>query len=192
MSNVFNNYLTSRAKKRNSNIKCSPKHYTDDLCYTYTNTLFLTPTDKSEISFIISSLDSRKLSGPKNVPVKILKLMKNDISQQLSDIFNMTLWTRKFSSVLKIAKVTSIHKKQSKVDYTNYRPTFLLSNIEKIIEKLMYKRLSNFLEINNLICLLQYGFRLKYSTSHALVNPTDSIRQSLYEGSFGCGIFVDL
>ena len=41
----------------------------------------------------------------------------------------------------------------------------LLSNIEKIIEKLIYKRLSNFLEIsNNLIYLLQFGFQPKYNT----------------------------
>ena len=29
MSNAFNNYFTSTAKKTNSNIKFSPKHYTD-------------------------------------------------------------------------------------------------------------------------------------------------------------------
>ena len=51
MSNVFNNYFTSTAKKTNSNIKFSPKHYTDYLSYTNTNTFFLTPTDKNEISF---------------------------------------------------------------------------------------------------------------------------------------------
>ena len=56
----------------------------------------------------------------------------------------------------------------------------------------MYKRLPNFLDINNLIYLLQFGFRPKYSTNHALINLTESIRQSLDEGSFGCGIFVDL
>ena len=56
----------------------------------------------------------------------------------------------------------------------------------------MCKRLSNFLRINNLIYLLQFGFRPKYSTNHALINLTESIRQSLDEGSFGCGIFVDL
>ena len=61
----------------------------------------------------------------------------------------------RFSSVLKIAEVIPIHKKQSKVDYTSYRSISLLSNIEKIIEKLMYKRLSNFLDINNLIYSLQ-------------------------------------
>ena len=140
----------------------------------------------------MSSLDSYKSSGPNNIPVKILKLLKNDISQQLSDIFNMSFSTGQFPSVLKIAKVIPIHKKQSRVDYTNYRPISLLSNIEKIIEKLMYKRLSNFLDINNVIYLLQFGFRPKYSTAHALINLTESIRQSLAEVSFGCGKFVDL
>ena len=90
------------------------------------------------------------------------------ISQQLSDIFNMSFLTRQFPSVLKIATVIHIHKKQYTVDYANYRPISLLSNIGKIIEKLMYKRLSNFLDINNLIYCLIFGFRQKYSTTHAL------------------------
>ena len=90
MSNVFNNYFTSIAKKTNSNINFLVKHYTDYLSYSNTNTFFLTPTDKNEISLIISSLDSHKSSGPNSIPVKILKLLKNDISQQLSDIFNMS------------------------------------------------------------------------------------------------------
>ena len=191
MSNVFNNYFTSIAEKTKSNIKFSPKHYTDYLSSTNTNTFFLTPTDKNEIAFIISSLDSHKSSGP-NYRRKFLKLLKNDISQQLSDIFNMPFLTGQFPSVLKIAKVIPIHKKQPKVEYVNHRPISLLSNIEKIIEKLIYKRLSNFLDINNLIYSLQFDFRQKYSTTHVLINLTESIRQILDEGSFGCGIFVDL
>ena len=79
-----------------------------------------------------------------------------------------------------------------KVDYANYRPISRLSNIEKIIEKLMYKTLSNFLDINNLIYSLQFDFRQKYSTTYALTNLTESIRQTLDEGRFGCGIFADL
>ena len=168
MSNVFNNYFTSIAVETKSNIKFSPKHYTDYLSSTNTNTFFLTPTDKNEIAFIKSSLDSYKSSGPNSIPVKILKLLKNDISQQLSDIFNMSFLTGQFPSVLKIAEVIPMHKKQSKVDYANYRPISLLPNIEKIIEKLMYKRLSNFMDIKNLIYSLQFGFRQKYSTTNAL------------------------
>ena len=192
MNNAFNNYFTSIAEKTKSNIKFFPKHYTDYLSNTNTNTFLLTPTDKSNIFFIISLLDSHKSSGPNSIPVKILKLLKNDISQKLSDVFNVSFMTGQFPSVLKIVKAISIHKKQSKADYANYRPICLLSNIEKILEKLMYKRLPNFLDINNLIYSLQFGFRQKYSTTHVLLNLTENIRQTPDEGSFGCGIFVDL
>ena len=94
-------------------------------------------------------------------------------------------------NLLLFEKVIPIHTKKSKVNYVNYRPISLLFNIEKIIEKLMYRKLSNFLDINNLIYSLQFGFQQKYSTTHALINLTESIRQTLDEGSFDCGLFVD-
>ena len=45
-----------------------------------------------------------------------------------------------------MAKVIPIHKKNSKLEVSNYRPTSLLSNIDKIFEKLMHSRLIEFLE----------------------------------------------
>ena len=68
----------------------------------------------------------------------------------------------------------------------------MLANVEKILEKLMYKRLYTFLNSNNIIHNLQFGFRQQYSTSHALVNITENIRKALDGGNIGCGIFVDL
>ena len=89
-SNVFNNYFNSIAKGTNCNIKFLPKHYTDYLSYTNINTFFFTPTDKNEISFIVSSLDSRKSSSPNSIPVELLNLLKNNNTQQLSDVFNIS------------------------------------------------------------------------------------------------------
>ena len=51
-----------------------------------------------------------------------------------------------FPSVRKTSKVVPVFKKDSKLNYSSYCPISLLSNIEKILEKLMYKRLYNFLE----------------------------------------------
>ena len=39
---------------------------------------------------------------------------------------------------------------------------------------------------------LQFGFRQKHSTTHALNNLTESIRQTLDKGSFGYGMLVNL
>ena len=66
-----------------------------------------------------------------------------------------------------------------------------MSNIDKILERIMYNRLYKFLETNNLIYSLQFGFRQKHSTSHALIHLTDKIREQLDKGNFACGIFVD-
>ena len=97
-----------------------------------------------------------------------------------------------FPSVLKTAKVVPVFKKDSKLNCSNYRPISLLSNIEKILEKLMYKRLYTFLDYNNAIYDLQFGFRQQYSTFHALINITENIRKALDDGNVGCGVLVDL
>ena len=97
-----------------------------------------------------------------------------------------------FSSVFKTAKVVSVFKNYSKLDYSNYCPISLLSNMEKILEKLMYKRLYTFLNKNNVTYNLQFGFRKQYSTSHALINITENIRKALDDGNVGCGVFADL
>ena len=56
----------------------------------------------------------------------------------------------------------------------------------------MCRRLYTFLNKNNIVYNLQFGFRQQYSTSHALINITENIGKSLDDGNIGCGIFVDL
>ena len=56
----------------------------------------------------------------------------------------------------------------------------------------MHKRLYTFLNNNNIIYNLQFGFRQQYSTSNALINITENIRKALGDGNIGCGVFVDL
>ena len=82
--------------------------------------------------------------------------------------------------------------KESKLKCSNYRPISLLSNLDKILEKLMHNRIYEFLEKYKLIYPLQFGFRQHYSTSYALLNLTESIMKALDEGNFACGISFDL
>ena len=116
----------------------------------------------------MSSLYSTKSVGPNSIPTKIFKLLNNEISCQLVDIFNMSFTSGVFPSALKIAKVVSVHKKDSKLDFSNYRPISLLSDLDKILEKLMYTRIFKFFNNSNLFYPLQFGFRQNYSTTHML------------------------
>ena len=57
----------------------------------------------------------------------------------------------------------------------------------------MYISFYNFLEKNKkkeIIFLLQFGFRRKCSTTHALSYPTDKIRDDIDKGNYACGICV--
>ena len=56
----------------------------------------------------------------------------------------------------------------------------------------MYNRIYKFLDKNNIIYSLQFGFQQHYSTSYALLNLTEAIVKALDAGNFACGIFVDL
>ena len=110
----------------------------------------------------------------------------------MSQIINLSFSTVHFPSNLKTAQVIPIFKKDSPLECSNYRSISLLSNIDKILEKLMYSRVIKFFEKSHCIYPLQFGFRKHHSTNDTLINITEHIRSALDNGKFACGIFVDL
>ena len=103
-------------------------------------------TDTVEIMSIIDSLGSES-SGPYSIPTEILKLLKPNLCHPLTAIFNMSFVTGVYPDQLKTAKVIPVFKKGDKLLVSNYRPISLLSNLNKIYEKIVYKRLYSFSNI---------------------------------------------
>ena len=131
------------------------------------------------------NLNSNKSHGPNGIPTKILQLMVHELSPVIENLFNLSFLQGKFPSLLKVAKVIPLHKKSSKLLGSKYRPISILSNLDKILEKIIHKRLYKFLETNNIIYSLQFGFRKNYSTTLALLNLTENIKQELDREKFG-------
>ena len=115
IANIFNNFFTFIAAKTKESIKYSHKHFSNFLKNRSDDSFFLSPTDKYEIINIISSLDPNKSTGPNSIPTKILKLLKNDISTQLSDIFNVSFLTGVFPSVQGVSQKFPIQAVRSKL-----------------------------------------------------------------------------
>ena len=99
IANIFNNYFSTIGEKTQAKIKCPHKNYTDFLTDENPNSFFLSPTDKEEIKQILSSLDISKETSPYSIPTKVLKLLKNDISDQLADLFNLSFTTGSFPTI---------------------------------------------------------------------------------------------
>ena len=122
-----------------------------------------------------------------------MHLVKHEIANPLADIINLSFTTGIYIDKLKISKIIPIFKeKGNKLICENYRPISLLSNINKIFEKIMHKRLYHFLENKGAIYKHQFGFRKHHSTTDALVDLTEDIRQAIDDNQFSCGVFIDL
>ena len=144
-----------------------------------------------EVLEIINTLDNKAM-GPNSIPLKLLKLIPDLIIIPLCRLINKSFSSGKFPDLLKIVKVIPIHKGGSTQDMNNYRPISLLSIFDKIIEKLMHKRLYTFLEDNKILYDKQFGFRKNNSTVFSLIEITEKIKESIDNKKFGCGIFIDL
>ena len=136
-------------------------------------------------------LNPLKAVGTNSIPTKILKLLSNDISSQLIELFDLSYLLDVFPSILKFSKVISIFKRKTNLKFSNYHLVSILSYIDEILETIMYNCLYEFLESRNLIYYLQFGFRQKHSTSHALIHLTDKLWEQIHKGNFGCRISVD-
>ena len=121
-----------------------------------------------------------------------MKVLKPFFSFWLSQLIYLSFIDAIFPDILKISKVSPLHKKECKLDFRNYRPISLLSVFSKIFEKTVYTRIYTYLVKNNLVFEKQYGFRSNYSTNHALISITERIKDFVDSGNYVCGIFIDL
>ena len=147
IANKFNSYFTSIANDIQSKIHSSHTNFYKYLKEQNAHSFFLSPTNSLEISTLISKMNNRKASGPNSIPTFILKQLNYEISIVLSKLFNLSFATGVFPDILKVSSVLPLFKKGSKMMCGNYRPISLLSNISKLLEKLMYTRLYRFFEL---------------------------------------------
>ena len=111
---------------------------------------------------IISTFNINKGNWPNSSDTHILQLLKEEISGPLSEKFNLSFSTGLHPDIFKISKTIPIFKNGSRLLVSNYRPISLLSNLNKILEKIMFPRMYKFLDDFKCIYALQFGFRAKH------------------------------
>ena len=104
------------------------------------------------------------------------------IRESLALLFYMSFSNGTILESLKLANIIPILKKDEKIFVNNYRPISLISNIDRIMEKLIYQRLYPFLEHNNIIYYNKFGFRYNHSTEHALIALSQEIKDVFDKG----------
>ena len=154
--------------------------------------MFVTPVGPEELQRLVCRLNNNKSPGMDNIGPSLVKLIFPAICFPLLHIYNLSLSTGVVPRQLKIAKVIPVYKKGDVDLICNYRPISLLSIFDKLLEKIMAKRLSLHLDTNNILHKFQFGFRRNHSTSLALVDVIDNILEDLDNHKHVIGTYLDL
>jgi len=147
--------------------------HTTTSIYTYLNKAYLNSfsffvTDPAEIIKMSQILQNKRSSGYDDIPVNIMKSKINYTAEPLSAIINSSLQNGIFPNHLKIAKVSHIFKSGKSDQFIHYRPISVLRSFSKIAEKVIFNRLLQYLEKNNILSQNQYVFRKNHSTFIAI------------------------
>ena len=154
--------------------------------------IFLIPVMEYEVHKLIDSLPNKLSSGIDNINNVLLKTIKHSVVKPLTEIFNSSLEKGIFLTLMKTAIVIPLHKGKSLHDLGNFRPISLLLTISKLLEKVMYMRVYNFLNETHQIYESQYGFRAKHSCEHAIGELLSAITKNMESGKQTISAFLDL
>ena len=156
------------------------------------DSIFLSPTDPDEILKIIRSFKAKNSSGDDGISMNLLKQISESICVPIASLVNLSLERGIVPNAMKLAKVIPIYKGKCKESFTNYRPISLLSNISKILEKVVHKRLLSFLTRCGILYNSQYGFRPNCSTIDAITEFTANVIPALDNNDKCLSVFLDL
>ena len=110
------------------------------------------------IENIVKSLKNSKSAGLDNLDTQIIKQSLPYVLPALTHIINLSVVSGCFPSKWKVAKVIPLYKKDDPLDPKNYRPVAILPVLSKILERVIFIQIRQYMEENRLIHPNHHGF----------------------------------
>ena len=134
-----------------------------------------------------------KSYGLYSSPIRLLKCSSVVIAPVLIEMLNTSIRLGTYPSKVKIVKTTPVFKSDDDTDANNnYRPISLLSNFNRVFEKIIYNRLTSCIKKHELLYSSQYSFRKGHSTQHAILDIVNDIRTNMNQRLLSCGQFISI
>ena len=144
-----------------------------------------------EVLKLVEQIDCYKSSAISHLSSRVIKDAILAIPGVITALFNLSLSTGVYPDMWKIAKVIPIHKGGNTSEVNNYRLVSLLPLPGKLLERIMHTRISNYLEMNDLLNENQGAFRKGHSTINTVSDFTDDIFLAMNNSKCTLTMFVD-
>ena len=135
-------------------------------------------------------MNVKKASGHDERSIKMLKICSPVLAEPLTDLINCSLDEYTFPDNMKIAQVVPIHKKNSLMDKSNYRPVSLLPVMSKVFERAIYVQLMDHFE--RLFNPYLNAFRPGLGCNTALLKVVEDWKIHLDDNKYLAAILMDL
>ena len=154
----------------------------------------LLPVHPDTIHWIIKNLKNSKASGWDNIDTYIIKLIGQDIVPALTHIVNTSITTAVFPACYKTSKIIPLLKSTQldKLDPSSYRPVSLLSVASKILERVVFLQVVEYLDTHGLLHSNHHGFRANHSVTTGILQMYDSWMDALENEEMTGLTLVDL
>ena len=121
------------------------------------------------------------------------QLTRAHIVPSVCHIVNISIKSRKFPTKWKIAKVVPLYKgKGSKFDPKSYRPVAILPILSKVLERVMFKQVLDYMDENKLFNPSHHAYRSFHSTTTAMIQMYDTWLEAIEQGDLAGVCMVDM
>ena len=155
-------------------------------------TLYWRPTTSLEVEELLKGLDQGKATGWDEVSPRVVKQVVAELAGPLSQLYNGCMREGRYPKCFKLARVVPVFKVEDPTQFSNYRPVSVLPVLSQVFERVLKRRLVDFLEKQKVIISSQYGFRSGHSTSMAIFHMVEKVRAAWTEKKVSLGVFIDL
>ena len=114
-----------------------------------------------------------------NIDTYIVKLIKAEILPAITHVINLSISSKKFPAAWKKSKVVPLYKKGDTLNPKNYRPVAIVPIFSKILERVIFNQMTQYLSKNHLLHPNHHAYRAEHNTTTALVQMFDGWAQAV-------------
>ena len=186
--NFLNNFFATIAEKTSDRNKVRFEARNNDIPVLFD----FEPPTAYEIDYIIKEYSDDMSSCVEGLNMKMCKRLIAIIPEKFLLIYANSMYKGLFPKEWSKSEVTLLPKSGDLTNPGNWRPISNTNIFSKILEKLVYRQISNFITTNEIISECQYGFVPGRSTHEAVFKVVSNIYSALNNNKITGIVFLDI